>query len=274
MDMKSGKDETGVRRGTGVNGYAVGSSSTHRRLLLSLAGGVCLIAVWHVLSLFMPGIVLASPADTLKALVGMFATWRFWTHLWISFRRIIAGVCIGSGAGLVLGLLAGLNEDVRNFLEPLRWVLMSVPAVVVVVTAMLWFGMGSTMVVFITGLLISPIIYINTVTGLGLVDENIIEMARLYNFSLRLRIRHVYIPALTGPLASAMVVAVGMGVRVVILAEVMGTGEGIGHALSLTRSNLEVPELFAWVVVCIGIVGLIEYAVLKPVERYAMRWRR
>jgi len=274
MGLKSGKEGTAARHDTGAKGYAAGSSSTHRRLLLSLAGGACLIAVWHVLSLFMPGIVLASPVDTLKALAGMFATWRFWTHLWMSFRRITAGVCIGSGAGFVFGLLAGLNEDVKNFLEPLRWVLMSVPAVVVVVTAMLWFGMGSTMVVFITALLISPIIYVNTVAGLGLVDENIVEMARLYDFSLRLRIRHVYIPALTGPLASAMVVAVGMGVRVVILAEVMGTAEGIGHALSLTRSNLEIPELFAWVVVCIGIVGLIEYAVLKPVEKYATRWRR
>ena len=31
-------------------------------------------------------------------------------------------------------------------LEPFRWTLMSTPAVVIVVMAMLWFGMGSTMV--------------------------------------------------------------------------------------------------------------------------------
>ena len=244
-----------------------------RRFFLLMLGIIMLIAVWEALSHFMHGIVIASPRDTFFSFVRLAGTAQFWGHLWVSFRRIIAGILIGSFAGFLLGLFAGLNRNIKYFLEPLRWTLMSVPAVVVVVMAMLWFGMGSTMVVFITALLLSPIVYVNTVKGLEMVDETIVEMSRLYNFSLWLKISHVYIPAITGPLASAMVLVVGMGVRIVILAEVMGTSKGIGYALSLTRTNLETPYLFSWVMVCIGIVGFLEYFLLRPLEDYALRWK-
>jgi len=99
-------------------------------------------------------------------------------------------------------------------------------------------------------------------------------MSRLYRFGPWLTVRHVYIPAITAPLVSALVLAVGMAVRIVILAEVMGTSDGIGHALSLARSSLDIPALYAWVVVSIAIVGVIEYGILKPVEDRVMRWRR
>jgi len=240
---------------------------------MTAAGIVFLIIVWHVLSVVMNSIVLASPLDTFTALLSLAGTRRFWVQLLVSFQRIAAGIIAGGTVGFVLGLLAGLNRTVRQLLETLRWTLMSVPAVVVVVIAMLWFGMGSPMVIFITALLLSPIVYINTVGGLDMVDGKIVEMAHVYGFSRWLTVRHVYIPAVAGPLASAMAVATGMGVRIVILAEVMGAAEGIGHALALTRSTLEIPRLYAWVVVCIGIVGFIEYAVLKPIENRVLRWK-
>jgi len=253
-------------------GKFMGSIDT-RRVCLTVLGIVVLLACWQTASHFMHSIVIASPRDTILSLVSMMGETRFWKHLGISFQRIFTGILIGGTAGFILGLAAGLNNTVKYILEPLRWALMSVPAVVVVVIAMLWFGMGSTMVVFITALLLSPIVYINTVKGLEMVDSTIIEMSRLYKFPLWLRLRHVYIPALTGPLAAAMVLVVGMGVRIVILAEVMGTSEGIGYALSMTRSSLEIPALFAWVLVCIGIVGFIEYFVLRPIEQYVLRWK-
>ena len=248
-------------------------TSSTSKFLTACAGTVLMLILWHIVSLKTHAIVLASPADTFRAVVRLAGTGRFWSQIWASFQRIVAGIALGGLAGFSLGIVAGLFCRVRYVLEPLRWLLMSVPAVVVVVIAMLWFGMGSAMVVFITALLLSPIVYVNTVRGFGMVDGDIIEMARVYRFPRRLTIRHVYIPAITGQVASSLVVATGIGVRIVILAEVMGASEGIGHALSLSRSTLDIPDLYAWVAVCIAIVGFIEYAVLKPIEHRIMRWR-
>lgn len=243
------------------------------RSLPALFGLAALVVVWHIAAHLVGGIVLATPADTIIALLRLMSMGRFWHQLFVSFQRIVLGIAIGGMAGFLLGLAAGLNTVVKTALEPLRWTLMSIPAVVVVVMAMLWFGMGSTMVVSIAALLLAPIVYVSTVKGVEMVDGGIVRMARLYRFSRWMTIRHVYIPAIAGPLASGMAVAVGMGVRVVILAEVLGAAEGIGYALSLSQATIETADLYAWVLVSVGIVGFIEYAILKPVEQRAMRWR-
>jgi len=250
-----------------------GDISQKSALFWTASGIVFMLTAWQIMSLFMPGFVLASPVDTVSALIAMAGTADFWRQLISSFRRIVLGVAIGGFAGFALGLAAGLNDVLKNILEPLRWTLMSVPAVVVVVIAMLWFGMGSAMVVFITSLLLAPLVYVNTVRGLAMVDSSLIEMAEVYRFSKVKTIRHIYIPAVVSHVISAMVVATGMGVRIVILAEVMGASEGIGHSLSLARSTIETAELFAWVLVCIFIVGVIEYLLIKPIERRIMRWK-
>ena len=46
---------------------------------------------------------------------------------------------------------------------------------------------------------------------------------------------------IAGHLASSLMVIVGTGVRIVILAEVLGTTEGIGYALSLSRTKSRYP---------------------------------
>lgn len=244
-----------------------------RKFLFSFFGFLLLITGWHIMSLFMHSIVIASPYNAFMSLCEITVTERFQNYLWVTTQRIFMGIFWGGLTGFVLGLLAGLKEDIKSLLEPMRWTLMSVPPVVVVVLAMLWFGMGSTMVVFITGLLLMPVVYVNTVKGMEMVDEGLIEMAHIYKLSLWLRLRHIYIPAITSPLIAAMVILIGSGVRVVLLAELLGTSEGIGYAMSMASTTLEISELFAYVIVGIGIVGITEFLILKPIQDYVLRWK-
>jgi NitT/TauT family transport system permease protein len=244
-----------------------------KKKIYTLTGFILLITIWQILSLMMPSVVIASPSATMAAFLKLAVSEYFWNNFIISFQRIFAGVLWGGTVGLVLGIAAGLNKPLKYMLEPLRWTLISVPAVVIVVVAMLWFGMGTRMVIFITGVMLSPVVYINTVKGFESIDEKLIEMANIYRLPLSIRIRHLYIPAITGPLVSAFVIIAGTGVRIVVLAEVLGASEGIGYALAVTRSNLEVPEMFSWVILCILIVAAIENILLKPFQSMAERWQ-
>jgi NitT/TauT family transport system permease protein len=60
----------------------------------------------------------------------------------------------------------------------------------------------------------------------------------------------------------------------VVLAEVLAATKGIGHAFSRAMSFLETPQLFAWVLVLLVLMAAIEFGVLRPVRRRAMRWRK
>lgn len=240
----------------------------------SIAGIVFLVVIWWILSLTMSSLIIASPLATLRAGIRMAGTPDFRRHLLFTIERIFSGVITGGAAGFVFGVVAGLNRYIRAFLEPLRWMLMSVPAVVVVVIAMLWFGMGSTMVVFITALLLAPVVYVNIVEGLSMVDDTLLEMAHVYRFPMLMKIKHLYLPAIFSNLVSSFMLIIGNGVRIVILAEVMGTAEGVGYALSLSRTNLDIPGLFMWIIICVLLVGLTETLIIHPVRRRLLAWRK
>lgn len=237
-------------------------------------GAFALIVFWQILSVFMHEIVVASPVATFKALFRMSGSSYHLDSFLLTLKRLGMGIVIGCLAGFGLGIAAGLNRFVKDVLEPLSWVLMSIPPVIVTMIAMLWFGIGSFMVVFIASLLIAPFVYINTVKGMEMVDDRLIEMADVYGFSLFMKLRHVYLPAIVSPVLAGMTIVMGSGVRVVVLAELLGANDGVGFSVAAARSSLMIDELFAWAVATLIVAAFLEYAVLKPVQDYLLRWNR
>lgn len=244
-----------------------------KKFIYSVLGLVLLLALWQFASLMMHEIMIASPYDAFKALFRMFATERFWEASWVTAQRALAGVLIGGFAGFFLGILAGLNENIRNLFEPMRWMIMSISPVIVVGIAMLMFGMGTQMVIIIAAILLTPIVYVNTIKGIAMVDDNIIEMANVYKFSIGKKLTHIYIPALVGPLSAAMTIVVTAGMRMIVLAEVLGTNSGIGYEFSFAKTDMNTPEVLAWVIVTLVFVGIAEYLIFKPIENYLLRWK-
>jgi NitT/TauT family transport system permease protein len=245
-----------------------------RDTFFTALGFLLLLAGWQLLAVFTHDILLASPARAVAALWEVLGSAYFEAHFSVTLERIFWGILLGGASGFVLGTAAGLNRDIKNIFKPFRWIMLSISPVVIVVLAMLWFGMGSTMVVFITTVLILPIVYVNTVKGIEMVDDTLVEMAQVYRFSLFMRIQDLYLPAIVGPLSAALVLVICMGVRVVLLAEIMGANDGIGYALGTCRANLETPQLFAWILVSLGIVSILEFCLLRPIENHFRRWQR
>jgi NitT/TauT family transport system permease protein len=42
--------------------------------------------------------------------------------------------------------------------------------------------------------------------------------------------------------------------------------------IALARTNLDTAKVFAWAVVLISLVILLDYAVINPLKRFATRW--
>lgn len=244
-----------------------------KKFFFSAAGFLLLLAIWQIGTLTMHEIMIASPADTFSALGEMIARPGFWKASFITAERMFYGIILGGLVGLVLGVIAGLNENIQNLLEPIRWMIMSISPVIVVGIAMIWFGMGTQMVVWIAAFLLSPIVYVNTIKGISMVDHKLIEMAEVYKFSLVNKLVHIYIPALIGPLSAAMTIVISAAMRMIVLAEVLGTNSGIGYEFAFTKTDMNTGEMYGWVLVSLFFVGFTEYIVFKPLENYFLRWK-
>ncbi|MBB5214608.1 ABC transporter permease [Parapusillimonas granuli] len=239
----------------------------------SAVGVLILLAGWQAAAMLLGPLLMATPLQALRALGGMLGRDDFWFHAGQSLGRIAIGVGLGCSVGFILGVLAGHYARLRGLLEPLRWLLMAIPPVVVVVLAMLWFGLGSPMVIFITVLMMAPGMYVNTVKGMLLVDRQLIEMAHVYRYGPWLRLRHLYLPALAAPLTAALLIATCGGVRLVVMAEVLGAESGAGYAIANARSTFDSGELYAWVILTLLLVALLEFMLLQPIQRRLTQWQ-
>ena len=243
-----------------------------RAVAPKVAGILLFFGLWHWASEAFSGLVVAPPLDTFAAGYRMVTNPEFLTrHFGISLVRMGMALGIGVATGGTLGVFAGLFPAVRALLEPLRWMLMTVPGVVIVVVFMLWFGMGTPMVVAISASMGAPVIFVHVADAMALVDRQLLEMARVYGFGFRARLVRIYAMAVAGPFFSALVVVAGNTIRVVVLAEVLGAGQGIGYCLSVARSRLDTPDLYALALISMAVVGGLEFFLLRPLERKLVR---
>ncbi|MFT4301452.1 MAG: ABC transporter permease subunit [Desulfovibrio sp.] len=233
-------------------------------LLWRLLGVVFFLAAWQWAAARGGGLALASPLETWSALADLAAQPWFWKHGMLpTLGRVLVGFALGFLAGGLLGWTAGIFPEAGFMLLPFRWVLSSVPGVVLVILAMLWCGLGSGMIILIVALTCAPTIYMALQEGLRAVDPALCEMARAYRVTLRKRFTELYLPAVAAPLVSACVVALGGGMRVAILGETLGASQGLGYTLALARADLNTPMLYAVALVSMLLVSAIEATFLR-----------
>jgi NitT/TauT family transport system permease protein len=242
--------------------------------LLYLLGITIILLAWEILAAGVAAGALPQVSAVIDSLISLAETGKLWRHLAVSLYRTLAGFALGAVLGILAGVAAGFNKPFYYLLKPLIGVLLSFPAVVVVMLAMVWFGVGSQVAIFITALFTFPIMYLSVVEGVELLDGNLLEMAAVYRLSRFSLWWSVYLPALATATLAGFAFAAGTAFRKTIMAELLGSNDGVGYAMAMTRFNLDAAELFAWVSVCLFVVACVELVLVKPVAAYLQRWQR
>jgi NitT/TauT family transport system permease protein len=68
--------------------------------------------------------------------------------------------------------------------------------------------------------------------------------------------------------------AFGFGWRVSLVAETLGSSDGIGYRLRQAGDLVQTSQVFAWTLLLVSLMLLLEGGVLKPLERYLFRWKK
>ncbi|WP_408070937.1 ABC transporter permease [Butyrivibrio sp. JL13D10] len=208
---------------------------------------LCWLLLWEIASLIVHNkILLAGPIEAFRALVGMAGSADFGTSVLSSVFHIVSGIVLGGITGILLGSLSLKFKLLGEFLSPVVTALKSVPVASFVVLILIWIGSDSLSTVIVT-LVVFPIIYLATVGGFTAADNELLEMAHVYRMPTAAKIRYIYIPALIPSYLGAFSVAVGMGFKSGVAAEVIGQPLlTMGNGLYRSKINLDTAEVFAW----------------------------
>ena len=225
------------------------------------------IAIWYFGSILVDNpLILPSPADTVKALLEMLKGQAFYLSLGVTLGRVFGGIVISAAAGLLFGILSGLNRLAYTLILPFVTVVRTLPVVSVSILLNLWLK-SSVVPLMVTFLVCFPIIWTNTVEGIDNTDQKLLEMAALYRVSFYKKLRFIYLPSLRPYMTAGMMSVIGMGWRSTVTSEVLANAlPSIGMNLYYTKVYLETKQLFAWtlvVVLCSFLIERFTIALLK-----------
>ena len=234
-----------------------------RHVLRGLLIALFWLGVWQAASMLVAKPVLfASPLDTVKALIHLLPTGDFWLSVLGSFRRIALGFFLALVLGTLTGIAAFRFRLLRELLSPLLTLMKSVPVASFIILILVWFG-SSNLAVIVALLIVFPLIYFSTLSGLGSADTELLEMAKVHRVPGARVAWRICRPALWPYLTGACASALGMSWKAGIAAEVIGTPlHSIGEQLYLSKIYMDTAELFAWTLTVIVLSAVFEKAVL------------
>ncbi len=217
------------------------------------------LLVWQILALLVHNpILLVGPVETVQALVRLLPTADFQQSLLQSLERIALGFFIGSLLGIGLAAAATWKEIIGDIMSPVVHLMKSVPVASFAILLLIWAG-KEHLAFWIVTLVVFPILYLNTKSGLDHTDPKLLEMAGVFHMPRLRRIRYIYFPALYPSLRSAFALAIGMSWKSGVAAEVIGQPLlSVGNGLYRAKISLATDEVLAWTIVIIVISAVLE----------------
>ena len=221
------------------------------------------VLVWQAASMAVgAALLLPSPAAVLVRLAALLPDGGFWRAVWFSFCRIAGGFGAALVLGTALAFAAGRWPVVDVLLRPYVLVIKSVPVASFIILALIWMR-ASSLPLFISFLMVFPILYTNVLAGIRSADRELLEMARVFR-----------LPAAEPFLLAGSAAALGMSWKAGVAAEVIGVvGGSIGEKLYEAKIYLQTGDLLAWTAVIVALSALFERAVLALLRR-CCRWAK
>jgi sulfonate transport system permease protein len=235
---------------------------------------LAIVVVWQLAS--STGLLaedeLASPWRVARAAVDVTASGELPEGLAVSLARVVVGFLLGAVVGLVLGVWSGLSRWGGLLVDPPVQMLRTLPHLALVPLFILWFGVQETPKVLLVALGVLFPIYLNVHAGVRGVDPKLLEMARVSGFDRREVLRHVVVPGALPWALTGLRLALGIAWLSIVVAETVSSDSGLGYLINDAREFLRTDVIVVGLVVY-ALLGLGTDALVRRVERRALRWR-
>jgi len=240
-------------------------------VLPPLLGLGLLIGIWAIVSISTSSSI-PSPWETWKQAVVLFSDPFYrkgpndqgvgWNVL-MSLERVAVGFGLAAAVGIPAGFAIGRFEFLGRMFNPLISLLRPVsPLAWLPIGLMVFKGANPAAIWTIFICSIWPML-INTAVGVQRVPQDYMNVAKVLNLSEWKIVTKILFPAVLPYMLTGVRLAVGTAWLVIVAAEMLTGGVGIGFWVWDEWNNLNVKNIIIAIFV-IGIVGLIlEYALIK-----------
>ena len=262
---------------------ATGEKTESRRALLLAAWSelrdvlppaitlLLLVVAWELWTRI-AGIPVYIVPGPLLVITGLLDDYGFFArHGAITLIEAAAGFLLGSAVAFAAATLMVHWRIAERTLYPLALLVKVTPIVAVAPLFVIWFGFGSGPKVLIAAIITFFPVLVNGITGLRSVNPGALDFFRSVHASQREIFVKLRVPSSLPYLFAAFRIAIPLSVIGAVVGEWFTGDRGLGSVIIVAHNNLDMPTLFAAVLVLalmgIGLTILTAYA-----ERRVLFW--
>jgi NitT/TauT family transport system permease protein len=140
----------------------------------------------------------------------------------------------------------------------------------VILLSLIWLDTEITPI-FVSSLIIFPILYRNVLNGIKSLDRGLMEFHRVHNVPRLKQLIFFYIPSLAPFLRSGCVAGLGLGFKAMVTAEVLGQPQtAIGTIFQIERARLNTAAVIGWSIILI----ILSYVFEQLIDKIGVKRKR
>lgn len=216
---------------------------------------------------------LTPPQTVLRKLAdGLAAGGDLRQQVWPSLRRGLSGFLIGTGLGVVLGILVGSVRVLEKAFDPVLLFFRSLSILALFPVFLLFFGLGEqSKVAIVTWAAFWPV-FISTVNAVKGVEKILLNAARTLGAGRVYIFTRVVLPASVPSIFPGVRLAASYAFTALVAAEYLGATEGIGIYIRSSQESYQIPAMYSGIVV-LGVIGVTLNLLLAAVEKRLTAWQ-
>ncbi len=207
-----------------------------RNVGIPLLSMVLLFALWQGIVVFFN----VAPYVAPRPLQAIQAVTRDWSSLWplvlATIRETVYGFACGTLLGLSLGVIMAKVPFLQRMVYPVLVLSQAVPIIALAAPLVLILGFGGTPIVVIVAWIVFFPVTVNVLDGLSHVDQDLVNLARVYGASKWRTFIQIEIPATTTSLFSGLKIGATYAVTGAIIGELVASN---GLSLAIYQEHAD-----------------------------------
>jgi NitT/TauT family transport system permease protein len=232
---------------------------------------LALLALWEGAAriFHIPNYLLPPPSEIV---VDMMQNWRLLlAQTRITAFEVVAGFILSVLVGVPLAALLARSSGFERAVYPLIVGSNTVPKVALAPLLLAWFGFGMAPKILIVVLVTFFPIIINSVAGLKSLPPQMLHLARSMGTSQTQIFWLFRMPNALPSIFAGLKIASVLSVIGAVVAEFVGADSGLGYAMMVATSDLNIARQFA-AIILLSVIGVVFFWLIAYIERLLIPW--
>lgn len=239
---------------------------------MAVLSGAGFLALWQVVSMNVPPVILPKPADVIAAFVALTASGELVRATLATIWPFAIGLVLGFVVGTAAGLLLGIFRPAARVLDPYIFIGWSIPNIAWLPLFIAWFGVGNlTLIIFVFVSAVFPQL-LTVEAGAKEADSFLVEVARSLGGNKREILHNVVLPSSLPYIIAGLRIAVGRALVGIIVGQLLIVATGIGYLFQFYGETLSLAKYFAPLIV-IAVLAILLNRGVNWAERAFIPWK-